>query len=99
MKLLALAYTEEETSQITSISKSALQKSRKAPYTAIKNGKYPPFYKDGGSVLYRWADVMDFMDNRTVIGKPEKEVKKEQVVKPKSTVNSPANAFFHRLNY
>ncbi len=99
MKLLALAYTEEETSQITCISKSALQKSRKAPYTAIKSGKYPPFYKDGGSVLYRWVDVMDFMDDREVIGKPEVKAEKEETVQPNRTVNSPAAAFVSRLNY
>jgi hypothetical protein len=104
MKSFQLAYNELETSHITRISVSTLQKSRKAPYTNIKNGKCPPFYKNGGSVLYRWADVMEFMDNRKVIGKPEV---KSQSNKAKSKgpslqepkINEAANEFNDRLKF
>ena len=104
MKPFQLAYNELETSHVTQISVSTLQKSRKAPYTNIKNGKCPPFYKNGGSVLYRWADVMEFMDNRNVIGKPEgksqsNEARSTCPLPQKPRVNKAALAFKERLQY
>ena len=71
MKIYPLAYTEDEVKQILNISVSTLQKSRKKPYINIKNGKCPPFYKDGASVLYRWIDIMEFIESRDIIGKPQ----------------------------
>jgi hypothetical protein len=99
MKIFPLAYTENEVEQIINIGVSTLQKSRKAPYTNIKNGKCPPFYKDGGSVLYRWIDIMEFIENRDIIGKPKAEYVNEQNVQPNRTMNSPAAPFINRLNF
>jgi len=99
MKIFPLAYTENEVEQIINIGVSTLQKSRKIPYTNIKNGKCPPFYKDGGSVLYRWIDIMEFIENRDIIGLPEAEEVKEQIVQPNRAMNSPAAPFINRLNF
>ena len=79
---------------------SKLQKTRKAPHTQILNGEAPPFYKDGGSVRYRWEDVMEYMDSRTLFGKPKKkEEQKEETVQPNRAVKSPAAPFINRLNF
>jgi hypothetical protein len=103
MKLQPLAYNEKETSEIIRISVSALQKSRKSPYTNIINGKCPPFYKNGGSVFYRKSDVIDFMDNRKIIGKPEAKSQsiedKSYSMPQKAVVNNPVNPFEERLKF
>lgn len=104
MKIYPLSYSEEEASVIINMGLSKLQKTRKAPYTQILNGEAPPFYKDGGSVRYRWEDVMEYMDSRTLFGKPKKKDKKEEepkeeTVQPNRAINSPASPFINRLNY
>lgn len=100
MKIFPLSYSEEETSIIINMGLSKLQKTRKAPFTQILNGNAPPFYKDGGSVRYRWIDVMEYMDNRPLVGMPtKKEEQKEKTVQPNRAINSPAAPFINRLNY
>lgn len=100
MKIYPLSYSEEEASVIINMGLSKLQKTRKAPYTQILNGDAPTFYKNGGSVRYRWEDVMEYMDSRTLFGKPKKkEEKKEETVQPNRAVQSPATPFINRLNF
>ena len=101
MQIFPLAYTEKETSKITSISVSKLQKSRKEPYTDIKKGLVPPFVKISGSVRYKWEDVMDFMDGLESIAKLEDEHIIEYRLKKdiNHSVNSPATPFIDRLNF
>lgn len=101
MKIFPLSYTEKETSVITSMSVSKLQKSRKEPQTDIKEGKAPPFVKINGSVRYKWEDVMDFMDGLESVA----ELEDEKIIERKSkkeinhSINSPAAPFINRLNY
>ena len=99
MNIFPLAYTEKETSAITRISVSKLQKSRTEPYSNIKSGKCPPFYKEDGVVLYRWVDVMDFMAERKIIGKPDlKKNINEEAAPPIKTAYTLASPFIEYIN-
>ena len=100
MNIFPLAYTEKETSAITRISVSKLQKSRTEPYSNIKNGKCPTFYKDDGKVLYRSIDVMQFLDERKVIGKSDlKKNVNIETVPPMQAINTPVSPFIERINF
>jgi len=106
MKIFPLVYTEKETSLITSISISKLQKSRKEPFTNIKEGTAPPFIKINGSVRYKREDVMDFIDNLTSIAKPHdaggddnNEKKSITNKKNNSAVNSSVAPYIDRCDF
>lgn len=101
MKIYPLAYSESETSVITSISVSKLQKSRKEPYTSIKKGSIPPFVKIDGSVRYKWEDVMDFMDSLESVAKPHDNILVQQSMSKNKNqaLNSPEAPFLKRCKF